>query len=181
MTSTNITYQHSDAEIRIYVACLAAYNHGVLHGRWIDALEAPDVILEEVKAMLKASPIQNAEEWAIRDYEGFEGIELSEWGGFAHIHDLAHFIQKHGKLGAKLLGHFDNDVVLAGAALEEDYCGEFRSLAEYAEEFTTETSTVPENLAVYIDYDTMARDLEMSSDIFTIETGFEEVHVFWAH
>ena len=66
--------------VRIYVACLAAYNNGVLHGRWIDAARGEDHIWEETRAMLAASPIPDAEEWAIHDYEGFEsaseGIEL---------------------------------------------------------------------------------------------------------
>ena len=100
--------------------------------------------------------------------------------GFAQIYDLAYFIQQHGKLGAKLLEHFDNDAVLAQAALEEDYCGEYQSLADYAKEFKAETTTIPENLSYYIDYEAMARDWETSGDIFTLETGFEEKHVFWA-
>lgn len=49
---------------RIYVACLAAYNNGRLHGRWIDA-NTPDEIWREVSAMLRASPEPDAEEWAI--------------------------------------------------------------------------------------------------------------------
>lgn len=46
---------------RIYVACLAVYNNGRLHGRWIDAT-APDEIWREVSAMLRASPEPDAEE-----------------------------------------------------------------------------------------------------------------------
>ena len=49
---------------RIYVACLAAYNNGRLHGAWIDAT-TPDEIRTEVRAMLAASPEPDAEEWAI--------------------------------------------------------------------------------------------------------------------
>jgi len=46
---------------RIYVACLTAYNNGCLHGRWIEAT-TPDEIREEVRAMLAASPLPDAEE-----------------------------------------------------------------------------------------------------------------------
>ena len=60
---------------RIYVACLASYNSGILYGAWIDADQEPDAIMEEVSAMLKASPEEGAEEWAIHDYDNFEGIE----------------------------------------------------------------------------------------------------------
>ncbi|RAN38199.1 antirestriction protein ArdA, partial [Hyphomonas sp. GM-8P] len=49
---------------RIYVACLAAYNNGCLHGRWIEAT-TPDDIMGQVRAMLAASPLPGAEEWAI--------------------------------------------------------------------------------------------------------------------
>ncbi len=34
--------------IRIYVACLAAYNNGILHGAWIDATQGEDGILRNV-------------------------------------------------------------------------------------------------------------------------------------
>jgi len=56
---------------RIYVACLAAYNAGRLHGRWIDAAQDAADIQAEVRKMLAASPQADAEEWAIHDYEGF--------------------------------------------------------------------------------------------------------------
>ena len=34
----------SDSNPRIYVACLAAYNNGYLHGAWIDADQGADEI-----------------------------------------------------------------------------------------------------------------------------------------
>ena len=72
-------------EIRIYVACLAAYNSGALHGRWIDATQDAADIQSEVREMLAASPIAGAEEWAIHDYEGFEGAQVSEYDGFERV------------------------------------------------------------------------------------------------
>ena len=32
---------------------------------------------------------------------------------------------------------------------------------------------------MYIDYRAMARDMEYGGDLFTLETSFEQVHVFW--
>ena len=52
---------------RIYVACLAAYNNGHLHGRWIDATLGESHISRQTRAMLVASPINAAEEWAIHE------------------------------------------------------------------------------------------------------------------
>ncbi|WP_084813718.1 antirestriction protein ArdA [Desulfogranum japonicum] len=62
--------------------------------------------------------------------------------------------------------------------LEDNYQGCYDSLADYAEELTTSTSEVPEHLSYYIDYDRMGRDMEMSGDIFTVETAHNEIHVF---
>src|SRR3546814_2841719 len=90
---------------RIYVACLAAYNNGYLHGSWIDAEQDAWAIYDDVKAMLAASPIAEAEEWAIHDYEGFGNVRISEYAGFAYVSELAAFIAEHGELGLRSEEH----------------------------------------------------------------------------
>jgi len=62
--------------------------------------------------------------------------------------------------------------------MEEDYSGEYSSLADFAQELTEETTKISENLQYYIDYERMGRDLEIN-DVLAVETGFEEVHIFW--
>ena len=96
----------SDSNPRIYVACLAAYNNGYLHGAWIDADQGADEIREEIAAMLARSPIEHAEEYAIHDYEGFEGVTISEYAGIDTLVRLGAFIAEHGALGAGLLEQF---------------------------------------------------------------------------
>jgi len=91
--------------IRIYVACLASYNAGTLYGRWIDVTGEAE-IWDAVQAMLKGSEEDGAEEWAIHDYEGFEGAPVNEYDSFAHICELAAFIRERGKLGAELVSYF---------------------------------------------------------------------------
>ncbi len=164
---------------RIYAACLAAYNNGRLHGRWIDATQDPGDIQSEIGAMLAASPVPGAEEWAIHAYEGYQGARLEEYAGIEKARALAFFIVEHGRLGAKLLEHFGGDLDEAEAAFE-DYAGEHRSLADFAREITEETTEIPERLANYIDYDAIARDMELNGEVFTVELGFEAVHVFWS-
>ncbi len=51
-------------EIKIYVADLAAYNNGKLHGVWINALDNLDDIQDQINQMLDESPEQDAEEYA---------------------------------------------------------------------------------------------------------------------
>lgn len=167
------------SDIRIYVACLAAYNNGYLHGEWIDATQSSDEIYKDIRAMLKASPIEEAEEFAIHDYEGFEGVAISEYSGIEEVVEFAAFISKHGALGGELMAYF-NDLDHAKETIEKHYHGEYSSLADFAQELTEETTQIPENLAYYIDYQAMARDLEIN-DVLAIETSHNEVHVFWRH
>ena len=165
--------------IRIYVACLAAYNNGILHGAWIDAVQDVDAIHSGIRDMLAASPIKNAEEYAIHDYEGFGGVHICEYHGIASLVAYAEFIDEHGKLGAELINYF-NDFPDAREAMDNRYHGEFASIAEFAQQLTEETGNIPQHLESYIDYERMGRDLEMD-DVLAIETGHEEVHVFWGH
>jgi antirestriction protein len=167
----------SDDEIRIYVADLAAYNAGDLHGIWIDATQELEDIQDQINTMLKASPVEDAEEYAIHDYDGFAGCNIYEYDGLELVHEKAVFIEERGELGARLLAHTADDIEEAKRILSEDYHGCFETLADYAREFTEDTSTVPEHLKNYIDYEKMARDFECG-DVYTIKTAHEEIHVF---
>ena len=167
------------SDIKIYVACLAAYNSGHLHGTWIDATQSADEIHKDIKAMLKASPIENTEEFAIHDCDGFEGVSISEYSGIEEVAELAEFIEEHGALGGAVMDYF-NDLDYARETIEEHYHGEYSSLADFAQELTEETTQIPDNLAYYIDYEAMARDLEIN-DVLAIETSHNEVHVFWRY
>ena len=93
---------------------------------------------------------------------------------------IAEFLEEHGEIGSELLAHF-SDLDDARKALNENYAGEFKSVGEFTEMITTDTTTLPDNLSFYIDYDRMGRDMAMSGDIFTIETGYQELHIFWSH
>jgi len=171
--------ENEQTEIRIYVACLAAYNYGILHGAWIDANQDEDTIRYAIHDMLKVSPIECAEEYAIHDYEGFCGISISEYEGISEVAEYAAYIAEHGELGGKLIAYY-GDMQSAQEAISDHYHGCYKSLSDFAEELTEDTTQVPENLRFYIDYEAMARDLVIN-DVIAIETGFEAVHVFWSH
>jgi antirestriction protein len=165
-------------EPRIYVACLAAYNNGYLHGAWIDAAQEPWSIYDDVKVMLAASPIAGAEEWAIHDYEDFGGVRIEEYTGFDRVSALASFISEHGEIGAALLDYYSGDLDEAQQAITDRYMGEHTSLADYVQELTEETVTMPQALQFYIDYQAMARDAELNGELFGISTAFDVLHVF---
>lgn len=163
---------------RIYVACLAAYNSGYLHGAWIDAAQEAWTIWDAVQEMLCTSPIAGAEEWAIHDYEGFGGARIGESASFEDVSHLAHFIVEYGEIGAALLDHFDGDLGEAREAITDRYMGAHPSLADYVQELTEETAPVPQPLRYYIDWQAMARDAELNGDLFTVRTAYDVVHVF---
>jgi antirestriction protein len=175
-----MTDNNNQSDIRIYVADLVAYNSGHLHGVWIDATLDVESIQVAINAMLAASPVAGAEEYAIHDYEGFGSHRLHEYEGIEGVHQIACFIEAYPDFGAELLAHF-GDLEDARLAAEESYRGCYPTLADYAQELTEETTTIPESLIYYIDYERMARDMEMSGDIFTIETAHDKMHVFWSH
>ncbi|MCP5246084.1 MAG: antirestriction protein ArdA [Burkholderiales bacterium] len=159
------------ADIRIYVADLAVYNNGKLYGIWINATDDLGDIQEQVNQMLAESPESFAEEYAIHDYEGFDGYALSEYEGLETAHEIACFIEEYPDFGGELLNNFGGNLDEARIAAEENYCGCYKSLADFAEELTEETTQIPENLAYYIDYERMGRDIELNGDVFIIETA----------
>ncbi|MBB2154795.1 antirestriction protein ArdA [Gluconacetobacter diazotrophicus] len=163
---------------RIYAACLASYNNGYLHGAWIDATQGADDIRSEIAEMLKASPIEGAEEFAIHDYEGFEDVSIGEYQGIDSVARIAAFIGEHGALGAAVLEYCDGDMDQAETTMSDGYIGEYPSLPDYMEELTTECAEIPEAVRYYIDWEAMARDAVLGGDLFVIETGYDQVHVF---
>ena len=97
------------SDLKIYVACLASYNNGVLHGRHIDASTDIDEMQAEISAMLRESRFPNvmvecsdcegdgcakchgkgevpsAEEYAIHDYDGAVPASFGEYTSLATI------------------------------------------------------------------------------------------------
>ncbi len=166
---------------RIYVADLAAYNAGTLRGGWIDATSEPKEIQAKVQAMLAGSPEPIAKEGRIDDHEGFGGIDLSEWVSFEEVHEIVLLIEERGALGAELLSHWYHDVDEVRRLFDDGcYLGAFDNVVDYAQEITEETTEIPDHLQHYVDYASMARDMELNGEIFTIEFG-HEVHIFMNH
>lgn len=160
---------------RIYVACLAAYNNGKLHGEWIDAAQDADDIQEAVTKMLAASPEPDAEEWAIHDYEGFMGFPIEEWTGFEKIAEVAQALEEHGEAYALYVQNTGDDDV---SNFEDAYAGCHPSELSYAEDLFDEIylPDVPASVRYYIDYEAFSRDLFIN-DYFSMD-GSEGTHVY---
>lgn len=150
---------------RIYVACLAAYNSGCLHGAWIDADQPAEDIWAEINAMLKASPENTTCQWCGAVMEITEGRvrwnkpcthgahlpgNAEEWA----IHDYEGFgglrlsewesIERVAAVAAGIAEHGDAfSAWLSGdsyrepdlEAFQDAYRGEWDSLRAYAENY----------------------------------------------
>ncbi len=163
-------------EPKIYVACLAAYNNGILHCDWIDANQDPDDLRDAVNIILATSPIPQADEWAIHDYDDFGGVFITESMGLTEASTLAAFVVTHGELGAAVLAEANGDLDEAERMLDERYHGEFDSEENFAISLAEETMEIPDHLSFYIDYKSMARDLFIN-DFVSIELNYM-THVF---
>ena len=168
-------------EPRIYVACLASYNAGELHGVWIDATQDADDIQAEVDVMLKASPEPHAEEWAIHDHEGFGGLPIGENDSFEGVSRLATLLEEHGAVFAGVVDHFGIDYLdTAIDCMTDNYQGKWDSLEDWAENWHEDCGTLasmPEDLRCFFDMEQWAKDCKLGGDIFTVEIG-RKVHVF---
>ena len=178
----------------IYVASLADYVNGRLHGVWLDAARDADEIHADIAAMLARSPEPGAEEFAIHDYEQFGHWRVGEYDSVEQVSRIARGIAEHGhaySAWADILdGHLDTiDPDSEAEAFHEAYLGHYASLADYAEQmaddlgYTAELAKLPEHVQQYthIDYAAIARDLEASGDIATLSDPEGGVWIFNAN
>jgi antirestriction protein len=169
-----------DTTPRIYVACLAAYNNGHLYGEWIDCNQDAELIQKEIQEMLAASPVPDAEEWAIHASENWHGITINEHEDIEKLAELSQLISEHGKAIAYYYAHFGEL-----EDFEERYRGTYENEENFVYESLEEQGVIKAveeaGLAeYYIDWEKITRDWFMS-DYYSVEGGFEEVYVFDCH
>lgn len=168
---------------RIYVASLADYNDGRLHGRWIDAAQSVEALDEEVLAMLAGSPMPNAEEYAIHDFEGFGPWRLSEYESLAAVARVASGIAEHGEAFAHWVAYVGSVSEDDLARFEDAYLGTWPSVKDYAEslvdefgvEDTLDRAAIPLRNYVRVDVDLLTRDIEIENHV---SEGSGGVHIF---
>ncbi len=61
------------------------------------------MIQEQINDMLANRLEEDAEEYAILDYEGFKGYSVSDWNGIDELHEVACFIEENPGIGGRTL------------------------------------------------------------------------------
>ena len=110
------------------------------------------------------------------DYEGFEGLRLSESEDIDKVAEIAGFIKKYGEAWALYAEHIGLDYATQ-ESFEEAYQGEWDSEEDFAEDLASETMEIPKHLEFYIDYEKFARDLFIN-DFFSADGEGCKVYVF---
>jgi antirestriction protein len=151
--------------MQIYIACLASYTNGTLHGKWIDATSDVDEMQEDVNDLLRSSKYPNvmvecpacggvcrvvacstckgygevpsAEEIAIHDFDGIP--DLGEYCGLQAVADYVEFVEAHDYFEADeikaVMDDCCGDLALAKERLEDGYCGTFVRFQDFADEY----------------------------------------------
>ena len=166
----------TDRPLKIYVACLASYNSGRVHGVWLDATQELKKIRTKVRRILNQSPVKDATEWKIHDGEGFEPLDITEFDTLEAVHAMALFIQEHGELGRYLLDQHRGDTDYSQKMLDEYYAGCFETLADYALE--TCRNEVPDHLHFHIDWQKVGEDIVLTGDVDVFEENENTLHIF---
>jgi antirestriction protein len=181
--------EHRETEPRpspaIYVASLADYNNGVLHGAWIDAAREPDEIQADINTMLDESREPDAEEWAIVDYDQFGRCQIHEHDPIELVSRIAKGITDHGyafsawaDVHEGATERFDD--------FTEAYLGQYDSVHDYVDQladdlgYTDELAKLPESLRAYVRFDSaaLAKDMELAGDIYVVPDPQGGVWIF---
>jgi antirestriction protein len=143
--------------------------------------------LASIQQMLDRSQSEHAEEFAIHDHEGFGPWQPGEYESIATVSAVAQGLGEHGPAFAHWVNLVGTTDPLQMADFEDAFLGHWASIEDYAEDLFEATGVDLENLLpeplssyVHVDYEAMARDMEMSGDIMTSE-GEDGVYVFEGH
>ena len=145
----------------IYVACLASYNNGDLHGSWINLEDVPRLntsdIEEAISYILKTSPAPGAEEWAIHDQQHFPHHLQGE---FLDLSDIVEYVvnwqeaeeTEDGDAYRAYCNHLGQTVTAED--FRDAYHGKWDHEEEFAEDYFDQSGQMPEGcLSSYIDWD----------------------------
>jgi len=157
------------SEIRIYVAHLASYVDGKLHGVHID-LE-PLMTAEELQEIINEKVIATApvsgEEWAIHDSEGFE------FGEYENLQTIERFCEVWDGHNEEIIEAIADNHSSLEVALDVVESGDYvvhESWNSIIDEWI-EIYEIPEKAAYYIDRDAVRRDLEMEGTYLETSDG----------
>lgn len=153
---------------KIYVACLASYNSGILYGKWIPADQDADDLAYEIETMIDGSPTEGAEEWAIHDTQNMPGV--GESTDLETVSEVGLAMASASEPEA-LAAWLEYDAYRTVETFDDCYRGQFDSPADYAADLYESIGENLGPLANYIDWEAVARDLDIEGHLFIQGNG----------
>lgn len=161
----------------VYVGTYAKYNNGSIEGKWMDLEEYSDK--ETFIAACQELHKDEADpELMFQDWEGVPDGMISECSLSDEIFAFIQLDDKDKQILATYRDNIDQTASIEDAT--EAYRGTYESAADYAEEFYRESGSlkgVPNEVAYYIDWEKVARDMGHSGTTF-VEVAYRECMVF---
>lgn len=172
--------------LKVYITDLAAYNQGFLVGKWVslpldqeDQEDLEERVLEILKEGSKICGFnEEHEEYFITDYE-FEEIKLFDVSEYSNLQDLNHKCEQVSILSednqkriAYLINHVSFNFDDALERYEDVYIYENMTIRDVVEQYIDETidmSNIPSIIANNIDYDSIAKDFEISGEYDSVD------------
>lgn len=166
---------------RVYVASLAMYSSGYLHGAWIDLSPDEEEMQRQIDTMLRTGIIQGGE-WAIHDSDIPGLSSLPEYYTVEQLVQLATLLEEHGALFALALDEYGGNIEDAIQMMER-YAGAYPSKEHYMEECYGEAlDATPKEVRPYVDLERWFDDIILNgAKCFEIydETTYETIyHIF---
>jgi len=143
----------------IWIASLADYNAGRLLGAWVDldAMTDSDDLDAEVEKMLERSKEENAEEYAVHDYNGIPNeivTKLGEWPDWDELLEIVEALNEHGD--AVVEAAMGCRIPIAD--ISDAYRGTFNTQAEFGMDYAENNMEIPDAIRQFIDYAAIAHD-----------------------
>ena len=168
--------------MKIYIACLEAYNNGMLHGAWIEPSADVEELQEQIDAILKKSPMPSADEWAVHDYDGVPNMgEYPDLKDICDYVELVHSTDLSQDCLNAIVENVHGNLDQARESLER-VMGKFCDFRDYADQCAddaiecAESGSGSEFLAKYFDYEKHARDLRHDCTILDVSGGVLVLH-----
>jgi antirestriction protein len=173
---------------QIWVASLADYNNGTLHGTWLNAARDESALQADIATMLAASPLtaatgEPAEEWAIFDYDGFAPLRIDEHESLSWISRVAKGITQHGPAFAAYADVVEEEALLDG--FDAAYLGHYDSLPTYVEQLVNDLGydrildeNLPASVRPYVKIDITATAHDLLRDLHALPAADGGVWIF---
>lgn len=163
--------------MRVYVGTYAKYNSGSIAGKWLD-LEDYSSKEEFYEACKELHADEEDPEFMFQDWEDIPEGMISE----SHIDEEAFEVTAMDDDDRELLTvyreHVDQDGTFEQA--REAFRGTYDSPEDYAEEFHSECgdlASVPDSLRSHIDWESVAREMDIDGYTFVRHEGSTWVFV----